>query len=154
MKEQKYFPKKFILQTPIINKLALILVEAQHLYKHERKALLENHLIESIKKEQAIDREGWKISIFDWEKLSREAEKVVLRDAKMTLKEAQAGVVRRNLKIACDPLAQNRDKIMADRLIVDVAGLDAKLSGGFEDDIGDALVEALEEIDKDKEQDG
>lgn len=132
--------------------LTKILTESQNLFhKHERKLLLEELLIDILDGEDSKEHEGWKINIFDFEKLSRRAEKLVRRDSCMTLREARNGSTRRLLNIACDETAQNRDRLMAEQAFITVAGLDAKLTGGFDDDVGDETQDALAAIDKDEE---
>lgn len=95
-----------------------------------------------------------KVSISHFEALLRKAEKLFLLMSEMTFKQAKAGVMTRMLSISCDASAQNRDRIMADTLFSNMAGLDAKYSGGFLDDNTEDLAETLAEIEEDKKQDG
>lgn len=90
-----------------------------------------------------------KVDRYHFEALLRKAEKQFLIIADMSYKSAKAGVMARMLSISCDPGAQNRDKIMADQLISNMAGLDAKYSGGFDDDNTDEVAEIIAEIAED-----
>lgn len=152
--KQKYFHSTIAQNDFNLYALTLILTESQHLYKHERKALLEENLIDNMdgEKKKNIDRphEYWKINMWDFEKLSRRAEKLVRRDSQMTLREARNGSTRRLLNIACDETAQKRDRIMAEQAFINITGLDAKYTGGLDDDLSDELAEALKEIGEDE----
>lgn len=149
--KKKYFSGKFSRQDHVVYMLVEIITELQHLYKHERKAYLEERLNKVIKDKTDEDK-GCKISPPDFEAISRSAEKLIRRDSNMTLSEVRSGVMRRNLKIACDKKAQYRDRIMADQLVINISGLDAKYTGGLEDDVTNELDEALTAIDEDAKQ--
>ena len=144
---KKHFKRSQVDRMEIIAALA-DMIALQDLHKHERKKLLEETL------QKAYKLEEYTIWIGDFEWISRKAEKFNLAVAKMSLSEARSLVLRRMNAIAGDPEAQNRDKIMANQLIVNMAGLDAKFSGGFEDDTTDELVEIFAEIENDKTHGG
>jgi len=152
--KQKYFSTTIAQNDFNLYALAKIFTESQNLYKHEMKLLLEENLIYALDKEKSEEHDGWKVSIFDFEKLSRRAEKLVLRDSKMSLKKARAGSTRRLLNIACDETVQKRDRIMAEQAFINITGLDAKYTGGLDDDISDELGEALAAIAHDEEHGG
>ncbi len=145
--KQLYFKKAQVDKEEIIAVLADML-SLQDLHKHERKRLLTETL------QRAYKLEGYKISIPHFEAISRRAEKYNLVHANMSFNEAKALVVRQMKSIMGDPNAQNRDRIMANQLLANMAGLDAKFSGGFEEDTTDELAEALAAIAHDEEHTG
>ncbi len=143
MTNAKYIPVKQVDDVRIIAVLADMLAH-RDFHKHERKEMLDKSL-------QKAYKTTLKIRMADFELISRKAEKYNLAYANMTLNEAKAWAIRKIRRVASDPSAQNRDVIMAVQIMVNMAGLDAKFNGGFDDDCSDEVVNALAAIAEDEQ---
>lgn len=141
--KQKYFKTDQIDQIEYVAILADVMVFSDT-HKHEQKECLEEHLNKRYKVK------GYKIDRWIWEKIRRKAEQYNLAFANMSFNEAKSIGIRQIKHVLGDADAKNRDKIMALQLLINMGGLDAKYSGGFEEDTTDELKDSLAAMDEDE----
>lgn len=140
----KYVDKRLVVNDILIACVADWMV-LSNMHKHQMKSRLEKDFEEEFHHK--------KISIFDFEKLRRAAEKYNREKLDLTFEDAQTIALARINAVQGDPDASNRDKLMANQQWIDVHGCCAKYSGGSRRFDPDEMKKALDEMEIDEKHD-